>query len=157
MRSLALIAILLVIAGGSMAFGKTLILFSKVNGTLVNASGAPAAGLPVRRSWRADGPNVEGEDTTTTAADGTFSFPEITHSSFLASFIPQSATVAQEIHATSANGYERLMYALDKSNYERDGELERSPYSGPGINITCNIDAEPNDAGWFWGTCMPPK
>lgn len=157
MRRLALIAVLLTIAGGSMAFGKTLILFSEVNGKLVDAAGAPAAGLPVRRTWDADGPNVQGEDTTTTAEDGSFTFPEVTHSSFWASIVPQSATIVQEIRATGADGYEKLLYALDKSNYERDGELNRSPYKGPGINITCRIDAEPSDAGWFWGTCQPPK
>ena len=140
-----------------MAFGKTIHLFSEVHGTLVDGSGQPAAGVTVRRSWNATGPRKSGADETTTGADGGFRFPEVTAKSFLAGITPQAATVIQEIRATHPDGRDVLLYALDKSNYDRDGELARSPYTGPGLNMTCNIDAEPSDSGWFWGTCQPAK
>lgn len=138
-----------------MAFGKTLYVFSEVNGLLVDAAGNPAAGVTVLREWNVGATGKSGQEETTTDAGGRFSFPEVTQRSLFAGLAPQRATVDQALYAFRPDGQQVLLYTLSKSNYDRDGEIEGTSYRGPGLNMICNVEAEPSADGEFIGTCRP--
>ena len=154
---LAVCVLLFAGMGVSMAFGKNLVLFSEVNGQVLDGNGKAATGVLIRRTWRADGLNESGEDATTTDEGGRFAFPSVATSRFLSAFLPQTPTVLQEITAARPDGSTLVLYSNDKSNYDADGELVGSPYTGPGLNILCRIDEEAHFEGWFFGTCSPAK
>lgn len=137
-----------------MAFGKTLILASQFNGKLIDASGAPQAGVQVERTWTWAWGDESGRDEATTAEDGSFSFPEVTGSSWSAGLIPHSPSIEQEVIAQGGDG-PVLLYAANKSTYDRDSENNLDErLKGPGVNLTCRIDLKPSADGPFWGTCQ---
>ncbi len=130
-----------------MAFGKTITLFSEMNGRLVDAQGAPQAGVRVVRTWKRkpeDDPKVE---TTVTDEDGAFRFPAATDTSFFASFLPGTPAIKQEVTAEGPDGYVTLWKAV-KTNLDENGEL-----NGRQLDLVCRIDKEPDSDGPAWGTC----
>lgn len=139
-----------------MAFGKTFVLCSQFNGRLVTGEDVPAAGVRVERSWEWGWTGDKGGDEAVTAADGSFSFPEVTGRSMTAGFVPHEPSVPQQITAHGPDGPVRI-FSVEKNNYERDGELAGRGLSGPGINLVCRLDAKPSGDGPFWGTCQPMK
>ncbi|MEO1493589.1 MAG: carboxypeptidase-like regulatory domain-containing protein [Pseudomonadota bacterium] len=158
--SLLLIAPLTLIflfAEAPMAFGKSLVLASQFNGKLIDSSGAPQAGVKVSRTWNWAWGDESGSDEATTAEDGSFSFPEVTGSSWSAGIVPHSPSIRQEVKAQGPSG-DVLLYSVNKSTYDTDSEnLLDERLKGPGVNLICRIDLEPSADGPFWGTCQPAE
>lgn len=130
-----------------MAFGKTITLFSEFNGRLVDGSGVPQADIQVVRSWRRNPEDAPTVDATVTDADGSFHFPAVTTTSFMASFLPGTPVIAQEISAQGPNG-DVMLWKTVKTNFGDNGELDGRP-----LNLECRLDAEPDGEGPAWGTC----
>ena len=135
----------------SMAWG-SLVLCSQFNGKLVKKDGTPASGITITRHWKW-GWNDD-SDTATTVSDeqGNFSFKQVNGSSFTARLMPHEPSVKTEITATYKD-QEVTLFSVQKKNYDADGELVGQNLSGPGINLECVLDQEPNPDGPFWGTC----
>lgn len=136
------------IGASDVAIGKTLVLTSAVEGRLVqDASGKPASGVTVRRSWTWGWNGREGAEETVTDSEGRFRFGEVTGRSLTAGILPHEPGVRQEIAADLPGGALTLL-SLQKSNYDRNGELNGRP-----LRIMCRADLEPDARGFFWGTC----
>lgn len=150
---LAVLALVFVMAEAPMAFGKTVVLCSPFNGKLINEAGEPQAGISITRDWEWGWNSKTGTDQTVTAADGTFSFPEVTGSSWSVGLLPHEPVINQKINADGPNGQVRL-FSVNKHTYDADGELFGTNLKGPGINLVCRIDKEPSGDGPFWGTCV---
>lgn len=138
----------LTIAGESMAAKR--VLASEVEGRLVaDAEGTPVSGATVVRRWKWAWTGAEGEDRTTTDADGRFRFPEVTGRSLTAGIVPHEPSVDQDF--TVELGSDRpplLILGLQKSNYDPDGETQGRP-----MRLRCRTDLEPDARGFYWGTC----
>ena len=132
-----------------MAFGKQVVLFSAVSGVLVDASGAPQAGIRIERKWNWKG--TPKSDEAVTGPDGTFRFPEVSDSSIMASILPHEPVIGQDMIAHGPNGPVTI-WGHTKHSYEANSELEGRP-----LNISCRIDKEPGDEGLYWGTCVEAK
>ena len=151
--SVCFLLLLFTFSGCSMALGKTFVLCSQFNGRLVDASGSPVTGVVVRRTWEWAWNGEKGSEETVTDAEGRFSFPEVTGSSFLAGILPHEASIYQEVKAERSEGTV-LLYAVNKATYDRNSELMFRDLKGPGINLLCRIDKEPSSDGPFRGTCI---
>ncbi|MEM9783113.1 MAG: carboxypeptidase-like regulatory domain-containing protein [Pseudomonadota bacterium] len=125
-----------------------MVFFSAVEGRLVSEDGTPAAGVRVSRTWQRGGEGERGEDDTTTDAEGRFSFPEVTRSSFWAGIIPHTPVIGQTMTAHLPDGELRI-WLLSKNSYDRNSEL-----GGRATKIVCRVDKEPDNAGPVFGTCM---
>lgn len=133
--------------GQSMAFGKSFVLASPMEGRLVTESGAPVANVRVTRRWVWGWNSKTGTDETTTDAEGRFAFDKVTGRSFAAGLAPHTPSVLQEYKAYPESG-EVLILDLDKRNYDMDGELQ-----GQKLKVRCRTDMEAGAHGFFWGTC----
>jgi len=135
-----------------MAWG-TLVLCSEFKGKLVDEKGEPVTDVKVIRRWKWEWTSGTGEDVTKTDENGNFHFKQVNGSSFSARFMPHEPGIDTEIVAFTPNG-EVTLFAVEKSNYSIDGELNDTGLEGPGINLICRSDLKPgvND-GPFWGTC----
>lgn len=148
------LSLIFLLAEAPMALGKSLILASEFNGKLVDGNGEPQSGIKVARTWNWAWGDETGSDEATTGADGSFSFPEVTGSSWSAGIVPHSPSIRQEVKAEGPNG-EVLLYSVNKSTYDRDSENTLDDrLKGPGVNLVCRIDLEPSGDGPFWGTCQ---
>lgn len=156
-RILAIFAVFAVVViaavfGGQMAFGKTLILCSAVEGRLVDQGGAPVPGVPVSRKWADSYSGKTGQDQTSTDDRGRFAFGEITHSSLMAGIVPHTPSITCTIEA-DIGGNSQILLDLDKGNYERAGEIRDPDRRARGVQITCVAGARESGDGWYWGTC----
>ncbi len=152
---LTLLAPLIVIFGlveAPMAFGKTLVLASQFNGTLVDEAGTPQPGVKVTRTWTWHWNDSTGSDQTETDADGRFTFAKLSESNFWAGLAPHEPMIDVKVIADGPNG-ETLLFAVTKRDYKVDAELAGRELKGPGINLVCRIDQEPDRSGPFRGTC----
>jgi hypothetical protein len=136
-----------------MAFGKTLVLASPLAGRLVDGAGQPLSGVTVARSWQDAYTGDRGTEESVTDGAGRFAFGEVVRSAALAGIVPHTPSITQRVEAMLPEG-PRLLLALDKHDYERDGEIREPSRRGAGIHVTCRADAEPSDGGWYWGTCI---
>lgn len=130
-----------------MAFGKTITFFSDMTGRLVDASGAPQPGVEVVRTWKRSPEDAPSVDRTHTDANGLFRFAAATGTSVMASFLPGTPVIKQEITAAGPHGPVTLWKAV-KTNFDPNGEL-----GGRRLDLVCRIDAEPDGNGPAWGTC----
>jgi hypothetical protein len=136
-----------------MAFGKTLVLGSPLAGRLVDGAGGALPGVTVARGWQDAYTGDSGRDECVTDGDGRFAFGEVIRSSALAGIVPHTPSITQKIEALLPGG-PRLLLALDKHDYEMNGEIREPQRRNGGIRLTCRADAEPSDQGWYWGTCV---
>ena len=156
-RILAIVAVLATmiavsIFGVQMAFGKTLILCSAMEGRLLDQGGAPVANVPVSRKWSDSYSGKSGQDQTTTGDDGRFAFGEVTHSSLMAGIVPHTPSITCSIEA-EIDGDNQVLLDLDKGNYDRNGEIRDEARRSGGISITCTAGIRESGDGWYWGTC----
>jgi len=149
----AVLGAALATAGGeaAMALGGGLVLASATEGRLVDAAGAPAAGVGLRRRWAWGWTGTEGEDRAETDAEGRFRFPEVTGSSLTARIMPHEPSVRVEIEAERAEGGALTLLSYQKATYAAGWEAEASGLDE--FRLVCRIDAEPSADGLFWGTC----
>ena len=136
-----------------MAFGKTLVLGSPLAGRLVDGARRALPGVTVARSWQDAYTGDSGRDESVTDGDGRFAFGEVIRSGALAGIVPHTPSITQKIEALMPGG-PRLLLALDKHDYEMNGEIREPERRSGGIRLTCRADAEPSDQGWYWGTCI---
>lgn len=153
---IAMLAFAISLAEAPMAFGKTLVLASQVNGQLVDEGGAPQPGIKIVREWRWVWNDKTGADETTTDNDGRFSLPEVTETSFWAGLTPHEPKIDTTVTAQAPSG-SVLLFEVSKRDYAPDAELADRGLTGPGINVTCRIDKKPDGKGPFWGTCLPAQ
>ena len=133
--------------GTGMARADGRIVASAMSGVLVDARGAPQEGLAVTRTWNTG--SEQGEDTVVSDAAGRFAFEEVSlPKGFLTRFFPGQASVAQEFSLPDRG---KQLMILNKTNFDRDGELDGTP-----LSVVCDTEAEPGtDGTFFWGTCRP--
>jgi hypothetical protein len=141
------------IGGASMAFGKMLVLASPLAGRLVDGDGGAVPGVTVVRSWQDAYTGDSGRDEWVTDGDGRFAFGEAIRSGALAGIVPHTPSITQKVEALLPDG-PRLLLALDKHDYEMNGEIREPERRNGGIRLTCRADAEASDQGWYWGTCI---
>ena len=146
------IALAVYLAEAPMAFGKSLVLCSQVNGRLIDESGAPQPGVRIIRNWTWHWNDKTGSDQTETGPDGNFTLPEVSESSFWAGLAPHEPMIDITVTAEKPDG-ELLLFAVSKRDYAADAELSGRDLKGPGINVVCRIDQEPDREGPFRGTC----
>lgn len=133
-RAFAL-ATALFLGGASMAVGKTITLASAMTGQMVDASGAPAAGVTVVRTWRMN--DKQGEARAVTDAQGRFAFPAVEQRSFFAAILPGTPVIDQQF-THDRDGSPAMFLRLTKLSFAPDAELEGRP-----LNVVCRVDAEP--------------
>jgi hypothetical protein len=150
--SVAVVALIAVMFGGQMAFGKTLVFCSALEGRLIESDGGPVAGVRVTRKWSDAYSGKAGSDATTTDDQGRFAFGEVTHSSLMAGIIPHSPSIVTTIEA-ELDGGAQVLLDLDKGNYDPNGEIRDPARRQRGISITCRAGARESGDGWYWGTC----
>lgn len=131
-----------------MAFGKSKVFASAMQGRLFLNDDTPAAGVRVRRTWRWAWNGESGEDETVTDSNGRFAFATVTGGSLLGSLLPHEPVIEQEYFAYPDSG-EILILGLTKRNYDLDGEAD-----GKQLRIKCRTDKEPDGSGYSWGTCV---
>ena len=142
---LAVVTLLVLTATRGTAMA-AMIIFSGVNGKVVE-HGTPVAGATIEREWRWAWKGETGSDTTTTAADGSFTLPVVERSSLLGGLLPHEPIVRQTILIHHA-GKTYKAWAFDKGNYALDGELDGRP-----IALTCRLEDQPRRHGDVYGIC----
>jgi hypothetical protein len=130
-----------------MAFDRTIMFFSEVNGRLIDADGSPHGGIRIERSWRRSPDDDPVIDETITGPDGAFFFPAATGPRSMVGRLPGTPVIRQEITAFGPDGPVTLWKAV-KTNLEPNGELDGRP-----LNLECRIGVEPDGEGPVWGTC----
>lgn len=142
------VAIALVCGRPDMAFGKSFVLSSSVEGRLFDGSdGNPVPDVTIRRSWTWAWTGRKGSEETITDAEGRFRFAEVSGRSLTAGLVPHEPNIRQEIIADLPEGPLTLL-SLQKANYNSNGELGDRP-----LRLYCRTDLEPDARGFFWGTC----
>lgn len=139
---------------GDKAMAKDSILASAIQGRLVDASGQPAAGVEIVRSWRFDG--ATDQDTTTTDARGLFALPA-QHSKKRIGFLRRSVgtpSIKVTVVARMSSG-EVTLAKYFKNSYDANSE-------GPGeapLYFECGPSGQAE--GFPFGTCrlvgQPPR
>lgn len=156
MWSTRVAAFFLLFSMGSAVLGEgvfsPLILCSPISGILLGNGGIPAAGVTVHRKWEWAWTGATGSDSTTTDAEGRFSFGPVTGSSFTARILPHEPDIRIQVYGRHADE-ERLLLSVSKGNYSLGSEAIKIGQAGPALNIKCRLDSEPNDGGVYWGTC----
>lgn len=147
LRSFSSLFVIVLLAGCTMGFGKSLVLCSPFQGRIVDGQGQPVAGIRIERHWVWGWNDKEGNDSAVTDDAGRFQLPLVEGSSFLGSVMPHEPDVRQRIVAHGPNGEVEIWYASKKS-YELNSELDGRP-----VKVVCRIDKEPSDDGLYWGTC----
>lgn len=124
--------------------GKKFYLFSEVEGTVTEA-GKPIAGAEIERihEWK----NKPRSERVTTGADGRFTFPEVTETSFLTSILPQEPIVPQKI-IIRVRGVEYKGWMYTKHDYEPRSELGGKP-----IRLDCDIRRKADYQDSWFGIC----
>ena len=134
-----------VIAGGMTMAKAQEVVCSALTGQLVEPSGAPVAGVEVRRDWTWRGKS--GRDVTRTGADGSFSFPEVPAKRGLLGFLPAEEAVVQRYFAELPGGSFEFLF-VSRRDLKPGGETGGKPF-----NVRCKVGVEPGQQGWSWGTC----
>lgn len=135
----ALFLALVILLGARMAFSDTLVLMSEMEGRLVNASSEPAAGVRLVRTWNWAFRNEQGQDETSTDANGVFNFPAVSGRSLTARLLPHEPDTYQAITAYHPNGPTEI-WAASKTNYRYNGELQGRP-----LRVLCGLKDLPGD------------
>jgi hypothetical protein len=118
---------------------------SPMQGVLVTASGAPASGVPVTRSWSWRG--KRGEDTSVSDAQGRFSFDEVLPKRGFFGRLPAEEAISQNYVADTASGPVNIL-----SLTPRTGPLNHESQGKP-FSVTCDVSKEPGHGGFWYGTC----
>lgn len=140
-------AFLVASGGAGMALGRTITLFSEVNGRLVDADGRPQPGVTIKQSWR-EGPDRDFESVeTVTDAEGRFHFPAVERRSIAVVFLPSTPVIRQLLQTERPEG------TLTLWRYVRRSHAPLDETGGRPLSLLCRIDAEENDEGPAWGTC----
>jgi hypothetical protein len=121
-------------------------LFSEVKGQVLS-QGKPISGALIERSFEWAWKGEKGQDTTTTAGDGSFSLPAIFRSSLLGSVLPHAAFIDQSI-LIRHQGRTFEAWLSNKINYQENGELDGRP-----ISLVCRLEAKPDNKDKFFGIC----
>lgn len=121
-------------SGHAIAFGKTLYLFSDVEGTVL-LDGQPVSGAEVEQicHWK----DEEKLDRVLTDHLGRYKFPEITTKSFLWSFLPHEPVVFQSLRI-NYQGKTHKGWVFTKHNYEILGEVKDRK-----LRFVCELNSEP--------------
>lgn len=121
-------------SGHAMAFGKTLYLFSEVEGTVL-LDGQPVSGAEVERicHWKSE----EKVERVLTDSSGSYSFPEITAKSFIWSFLPHEPVVFQLLRIRY-QGKMHKGWVFTKHNYDPLGEVKDRQ-----LKFVCELNSEP--------------
>lgn len=118
---------------------------SPMTGQLVDSSGAPVAGVEIKRVWHWHGKS--GEDLTKTDADGKFGFGVVHAKRGLFGGLPAENRVQQRFYAKLPDGEFNFLYIPTSGlepNHETDGKT---------FNVRCRTGAEADGSGFHWGTC----
>jgi len=145
--AIALIAGGLLIGGQAMGVFDRLVIFSPVQGVVLDR-GAPVAGAEVlqKATW-SDGPDGSAAAHTVTGADGRFVFPAMEKPAGLARLLPHSPMILQLI-TIRHGGREYVAWKHGKGNYEIDSEAGGKP-----LNLRCDLANRPEFAGQHYGIC----
>ncbi|TBU81483.1 hypothetical protein DNK06_06795 [Pseudomonas daroniae] len=124
----------LLLQGQAMAFGKTLYLFSEVEG-IVLLDGQPVEGVEVERicHWKDE---LKTERMLTDAL-GRYHFPEITAKSLLWSLLPHEPVVFQLLRIHH-QGKLHKGWDFTKHNYDSLGEVKNHR-----LKFVCDLNSEP--------------
>lgn len=142
---LSIIALIgLIFLGGNMAKAEEVVC-SALNGQLVDASGAPVAGVAVERKWSWRGKS--GQDVVQTDPSGRFSFPEVPAKRGLFGWLPAEEAVVQRYFAALPEGKFEFLF-ISRRDLTPGGEAAGRPF-----NLRCRIGVEPGDDSFAWGTC----
>lgn len=120
-------------------------LFSAVSGE-VTQGGAPVAGATIEQRVQ-QGSTEAIINSLTTAADGAFSFVEITKKRGFASLIPHEFVAAQSLTITY-EGKEYIGWSLSKREPESGVET-----GGKEFKLICDLTIEPDFEGKHYGVC----
>lgn len=114
----------------AMAMPEPLYLFSEVTG-VVTIDGKPVAGAEVQQIyiWKSD----EVINRTLTDEEGRYSFPEVTKTSFIWSWLPHEPFISQRVNILQA-GETHKGWFYSKHDYDKNGELKGRP-----INLRCDL------------------
>ncbi len=118
---------------------------SPMQGVLIGADGAPAANVPVRRTWAWAG--KRGEDRATTDGNGTFSFGAVEAKRGFWGRLPSEDAIRQAFFANTGGEEVQFMSLTPRVgdlNHESDG----APFS-----VTCDLRKTPGHGGFWFGTC----
>jgi hypothetical protein len=128
-----------------MGFNK--VLFSKVHGVVLN-HGKPVPDAVVTQFFNFGWTNEEKTETFKTGKDGSFDLPAINRFSLATSLFPHEPSIGQiiKIHYDEK---EYLAWALTKSNYEENGEL-----NGKAISLYCELEEPLSHKDNIYGICQ---
>lgn len=121
------------------------IVASPMTGQLVDISGAPVAGVTVRRSWRFGG--VSGEMEAVTDAAGRFAMDGAEARGGLWRLVPGERVGEQTFIADMPEGEVEFLWMSTR------GQGLGLETGGPPFAVRCVIGAEPTRDGFHWGTC----
>ena len=146
---IAILGLITPTMGGAMSlfgFGK-ICAFSELSGqVLLNEK--PVSGVEIIRSFQID--SKKKEDSTTTDAQGYFSFPAA-YTSSVNKFLPVEPGIKQRI-VIHHQGQEYLAWQTTKRNYDENGELKKP------IKLRCElteeIDYREEDGQVIQGLCV---
>lgn len=116
-----------------------------MQGQLVEAGGAPVAGVTVQRRW--DWRGKSGQDTAVTDAEGYFAFDAVPARRGLLGWLPAQVSVNQSFSAVLPEGPFEFL-ALTTGSLEPNSETGGSPF-----DVICRVGVEPGFDGFHWGTC----
>lgn len=131
---------------------KSLYMFSEVKGTVL-LDGKPVAGAKIEQQYIWLWDQKTRTFSTTTDAQGHFSFPDRVEKSFFATVIPTGQKINQTIKIVHDNNeYDGWLH--DKDNYTRQSES-----GGSSFNLVCEITNPPegHPASKSYGICVLTK
>jgi hypothetical protein len=144
-RTILAVVAVLALGGSALAlFGKN-VLFSSVSGTVM-LDGRPVAGAEVVQAIDKDGPSPL-KRTTRTAADGSFTFDEVTRSRGLGAILPSAFIASQELTIVH-DGREVTGWLYGKRDPAPNAEAGGRPF-----RLVCDIGSEPAYEGKSYGVC----
>lgn len=126
-------------------------LASPMKGQLTSALGFPVANLVVTRTISSSWNGRTFTQTTTTDPEGYFTFPALNRVMPLAYFLPHEPSINHDVHVL-LDGEEKLILGLEKRNYSLGSEVPNGPF-----DVVCDIDANADANGFYWGTCQLRK
>jgi len=121
-------------------------LFSAVTG-VVQLEGKPCVGAQIEQSV-SDGGGERIETEKVTGSDGKFSFPEITKSKGLFSFLPGEFVASQEL-IIRFEGREYQGWISTKRSMEANSETGGRPFE-----LICNLNEDPDYHDKSFGVCQ---
>lgn len=122
---------------------------SPMQGVLVGADGAPAAGITVRRMWNYND-RTENE-TVTTDAQGRFAFDGVPAPRKRWFSGLSTPVVLQRYYAALPGGEEEILY-INSGSLDPLHETGGAPFS-----VTCDLRETPGNGPLGWGYCSLNK